>query len=268
MKKSLLVILFALFAVSCGKYQKLLRSDDAAKKYEATDSLYKLGKYKKALGLMEQIVPVYRGKPQAEALMFRYANSLYKLEDYYSSGYQFERFVSSYPKSDSTETAAYRSAKSYYFISPKYSLEQKETYTALEKLQGFVDQFPNSDYRAEANDMVVELKTKLEKKDFETAEQYLRIYDYKAAIAAFDNFIQDHPGSIYRKDAFFLRMKSSYLLAINSLPRLVKERLEESKRHYNSFNKYFGESDRKPDADEIIQDINERLSLYNNTEIK
>ena len=49
------------------------------------ENLYNKGKYKKALKLMEQVVPVYRGKPQAEKLMFMYSNTYYQLEDYYLS---------------------------------------------------------------------------------------------------------------------------------------------------------------------------------------
>ncbi|MDC0408641.1 outer membrane protein assembly factor BamD, partial [Flavobacteriaceae bacterium] len=196
------VLVLSILLSSCSEYQKLLRSDDTAAKYNMADSLYKAKKYKKALPLMEQIVPIYRGKPQAEPLMYRYANTFYNLEDYYLAGYQFERFVVSYPKSDSLEMAAYKSAKSYYELSPRYSLDQKDTYIALEKLQGFVDNYPESQYRAQCNDMVQELKVKLEKKDIETANQYRRISDYKAAIKAFDNFILDHPGSIYREEAY------------------------------------------------------------------
>lgn len=267
MKKSLLLVLTALFVVSCGEYQQLLRSDDTAKKYAAADSLYDIGKYKKALGLMEQLVPAYRGKPQAEKLMFRYASTFYNLEDYVLSGYQYERFVTSYPKSDSVQLAAYRSAKSYFELSPRYSLDQKDTKKAMEKLQFFLDDYPNSEYRDEANAMVAELKTKLEKKDFETAKQFLRIYDYKASISAFDNFILDHPGSTYRKEAFFLRYKAAYELAINSFPSLVEDRLRAARKHYNSFNKYFGESDLREDASEILEDIDKRLLQYN-TETK
>ena len=84
---------------------------------------------------MEQVVPVYRGKPQAEKLMFMYSNTYYQLEDYYLSGYQFERFIVSYPKSDSVELASYKSASSYYQLSPRYSLDQTDTYIGLEKLQ-------------------------------------------------------------------------------------------------------------------------------------
>ncbi|MDC8004972.1 outer membrane protein assembly factor BamD [Aureisphaera galaxeae] len=260
MKSSLLLLMIALVFSSCSDYQKLLKSDDAAKKYSMADSLYKQKKFKKSLRLMEQIVPVYRGKPQAEPLMFRYANTFYQLEDYYLAGYQFERFASSYPKSDSLELAAYRSAKSYYELSPRYSLDQTDTQKAMEKLQAFIDEFPTSDYKEEANQLVFELRRKLEKKDYEVAKQYLRISDYKASIEAYSNFISDHPGSKYRPNAFYERIEAAYQLAINSVPSKVDERLRAAKKHYDSFKKYYGESDFRSKADEMLEDIDKRLS--------
>jgi outer membrane protein assembly factor BamD len=250
----------AVLLCSCTQYQEVLKGEDVELKYAMADSLYQAGKYKKALKLMEQIVPTFRGKSQAEDLMFKYANTFYKLEDYYLAGYQFERFVTSYPGSDSVEVAAYRSAKSYYELSPRFSLDQKDTNKALEQLQIYIDTYPESQYRGEANQLVKELREKLEKKDYEVARQFLNISDYKAAIGAFDNFIADHPGAPLRKEAFFYRFVAQYELAINSFPSLVAERLEEAKGYYNSFNKYYSTSEYSEEANEIMADIQQRLS--------
>lgn len=244
---------------SCSQYQKVLRKDDLGKKYAFADSLYNIGKYKKALKLMEQLVPAYRGKPQAEKLMYMYSNTYYELEDYYTAGYQFERFTQAYPNSDSTEVAYFKSAKSFYELSERFSLDQRETYRGMEKLQGFINTYPNSDKRMEANELITELRTKLEKKQFETARQYYRIEDYKAAIESFDNFISDNPGTIYREQAFLFRLKASYKLAINSLPYLVQERLVTAKGHYNNFIKYYKSTDSAKEANEINEEIEERL---------
>lgn len=254
-----ILICFTILLSSCSQYQRVLRKDDMGKKYAFADSLYKMGKYKKALKLMEQIVPSYRGKPQGEKLMFIYANTYYNLEDYYLSGYQFERFVQAYPQSDSAEVASFKMAKSFYQLSPRYSLDQKDTDKGLEKLQEFINQYPNSSKRMEANTLVSELREKLEMKDYETAKQYLRVEDYKAAIAAFDNFITDHPGSKYRKDAFYGRFVAAYKLAINSIPSLVQERLITAKGYYNNFIKYYQDTDLAPEAAEIYKDIESRV---------
>ncbi len=262
--KAVFLLLFSIILFSsCGEYQKILKNPDAGMKYTFAENLYQKGKYKKALKLMEQIVPVYRGKPQAEKLMFMYANTYFNLEDYYLAGYQFERFTISYPKSDSVELAAYHSAVSYYELSPVYSLDQSDTYTGLEKLQFFIDSYPNSDYRKEANKKVKELTYKLEKKDIEVAKQYLKtgeaLNSYKNAISAFENFISDHPGSEFREDAFFGRFESAYELAIHSVPQKVNERLIISKQYYDDFVKYFGNSELMEEANKIKDNINLRL---------
>jgi len=255
----ILALAMSIMLTGCGEYQKLLRSDDTSAKYSMADSLYKAKKFKKALPLMEQVVPIYRGKPQAEPLMFRYANTFYNLGDYFLAGYQFERFVVSYPKSDSLEMAAYKSARSYYELSPKFSLDQKDTYVALEKLQVFVDNYPESVYRKDCNDMVQELKVKLEFKDIETAKQYFRISDYKASIKAFDNFIKDHPGSVYREDAYFGRLEAAYVLAQNSVSDLVEQRLKAARKHFESFMKYYSKGPKRGQAEEILLKINTQL---------
>jgi outer membrane protein assembly factor BamD len=229
------------------------------KKYAFADSLYNIGKYRKGLKLMEQIVPAYRGKPQAEKLMFMYANTYYKLEDFYLAGYQFERFTQAYPQSDSTETASYKAAKSFYQLSERYSLDQKETHRGLEKLQEFINKYPNSDKRVEANALVETLRNKLDKKDYSIAKQYLHIEDYKAAIEAFDNFISDHPGSKYREEAFFGRLEAAYKLAIHSIPSLVQERLIKAQGYYTDFMKYYKDTELAPEATEINQDIESRI---------
>ena len=240
----------AFLCTSCTPYQVVLKESDSVAKYQMADSLYqvaiatgKKSKFRSSLKLMEQIVPLYRGKPQAEKLSYRYANTFYNLEDYFVAGYQFERFESTYPKSDSVEVASYKSAKSYYELSPRFSLDQKDTQTALEKLQAFVNKYPNSSYRIEANNLVSELRDKLERKDIETAHQYFNIGEqigsFKPAVDAYENFISDHPGSVFRELAFYGRVEASYNRAISSIPAVQKERLLISKEFYNKYAKYY-----------------------------
>ena len=264
MRISILVLFTILLFSSCSEYQRVLKEPDAAAKYSYAEMLYNEGSYKKALKLMEQIVPVFRGKPQAEKLMFMYASTYYSLGDHYLSGYQFERFVNSYPKSDSVEYAAYLSAESYYHLSPIFSKDQTETRKGLEKLQIFIDNFPDSEYRIEANQKVSELRYKLEKKDIEIAKQYLKLGEalatYTNAIAAFDNFISDHPGSVFRVDAFFGRFDAAYQLALQSVPSKINGRLLIAKEYYTDFIKYYKESELMPEAEKIMADIETRLT--------
>ncbi len=263
MKKLLCVLICLLTLGSCSEYQKVLKKEDIGAKYRVAEELYKEGKYKKALRLFEQVVPQYRGKPQAERVMYYYADTYYQLEDYYLAGYQFERFVKSYPNSQKKEEAAYKGAKSYYYLSPRFSLDQTETTKALEKLQVYINTYPESENLKEANDLVAELRVKKEKKAYEIAKQYHHRENYKVAITAFDNYLVDYPGSPFREKVLYYKLESEYLLAIGSYESLVKGRLETAQGYYNNYKKYYkSDSEYAKKAEELGEDIKTRLEQY------
>ena len=199
--------------------------------------------------------------------MYMYAKSFYELEDYHLSGYQFERFENSYPKSEKAEEASFYSARSYYQLSPVYSKEQKETHQALEKLQIFLSKYPDSEYLPQVNEMVKELDYKLEKKAFEIAKQYNKIAyyetsDYEAAIKSFETFLIDFPGSSFREDAMFYRLDSAFTLAINSV-RIKKEaRLNTAVAYYNSFIKFYPESEHAEAANKMNEELQTELETF------
>src|SRR5690606_16905264 len=132
-KKIIFFLCFALCLASCSQYQKALNSEDVALKYKMADSLYSAEKYNKAIRLFEQIAPGYRGKPQAEKMYYMYAMSTYKQEQYMMSSHLFERFVAQYSFSQKAEEAWFLMGKSYAELSPRYSLDQVDTYKAIDK---------------------------------------------------------------------------------------------------------------------------------------
>jgi len=160
MKKFLALVAFVVFFSSCSDYQKALKSEDVAVKFVQASKMYDAGKYSKAIRLYEQMAPTFRGKPQAEKMFYEYSQSLYKTKQYYLAGYQFESFASSYPKSEKIQEASFLGAKCFTQLSPTYSLDQTDTYKAIDKLQTFIDRYPESTYLPEANVMVKALREK------------------------------------------------------------------------------------------------------------
>lgn len=267
MKKLFYILIVIGTFSSCSDYQKALKSDDIGAKFKMGTELFDAGKFAKANRIFIQIVPKYRGKPQAEKLMYMYARSHYEMREYYTANYQMERFVSAYPNSEKVEEIAFLAVKSYYHIPPVYSKEQKETIDAIEKLQDFINRFPESSYLEEANTMVKELDFRLEKKAYEIAKQYHTIAphnrDYEAAIKAFENFILDFPGTSLREDAMFYRLDSAYQLAINSIERKKEERIKNAILFYNSFKSRFKESSYIDQVNKMNEDLVELQKQFN-----
>jgi outer membrane protein assembly factor BamD len=266
--KKLIYIFVLIFAFSsCSDYQKALKNEDLGVKFKMGTELFEAGKFGKANRIFAQIVPKYRGKPQAQKLMYMYSKTFYEMREYYNSNYQMERFVSAYPNSEKVEEIAFLAAKSYYQIPPVYSKEQKETIDAIDKLQDFINRFPNSEYLPEANTMVKELDFRLEKKAFEIAKQYHTLgphnRDFEAAIKAFDNFILDFPGTSFREEAMFYRLDSAYKLAMNSVEWKMEERINNALAFYISFKNKFKESSFTDQVDKMNVDLKELKKQYN-----
>lgn len=262
MKKLLSLLLLVVIFGSCSEYQKALKTEDVAVKFEMATKLYDAGKYNDAIRLIEQIAPAYRGKPQAEKLFYMFSQSYYKTKQYYLAAYQFESFVSGYPKSEKAEEAAYLGAKCFSMLSPVYSLDQTDTFKAIDKLQSFIDSYPNSTYLPEANKALRVLNEKIEKKVFENAKQYNTIMEYKAAMVALDNFIADYPGTPYKEDALFYKYDSAYQLGINSIPSKMAERLNVAKIAYYSLIKFKPDTKYKKTADEMFVRIETDLKNF------
>ena len=237
-----LIIFLSIILCSCNEYQNLLKSDNNSEKFKSAENFYNSGDFKRANRLFEDIVPFYRGKPQAERLIFFYASSYYNLKMYYLSAAQFENFIEAYPKSEKFEEANFMIAKCYYMLSPVYSLDQEDTNTAIEKLQIFLNNYPQSTYVQEANNLISELQEKLEKKEFEISRQYYTIRDYKAAIRSVDNFIGEFAGTKYREEAMYYKFLSSYEIALNSVQSKKLDRLKELKQLHSSIIKYYPET--------------------------
>ena len=262
MNKFFSFLILATLLVSCSPYQKALKSDDVEIKAAVANRMYERSKFPKALRLYEQVAPAYKGKPTSEVLFYNYSKALYNTKQYYLAGYQFENFAVSYPKSDKREEASFLAAECFYKLSPVYSLDQTDTQKALDKMQKFIDNYPESQYLAKANACVKELREKQEKKAFEIAKQYNTISDFKGALKALENFLSDYPGTPFKEQALYYRFDSAYKLAINSVDSKKEDRLSYAKTTYLNLIKHNSQSEYKDKADKMMAELEQELQKY------
>ena len=250
-----IIVFLSSTLLSCNEYQKLLNStDNDTDKYNAAEKYYNDGEFRRANALIEQLIPSYRGKPQGERLVFFFADSYFQTKLYYSAAIQFENFIKSYPNSQRIQEAYFMEAKSYYMLSPLYTLDQDDTYTGIDKLQVFINRFPNSEYVSEALELMNDLQNKLEEKDFEISKQYYTIRDYTSAIKALDNFVADNPGTIFREEALYYKWLSQFEIAINSIESRIVDRVTELERSLDNFLRNY------PDTI-FIEDLSKKINI-------
>ncbi|HSG67356.1 MAG TPA: outer membrane protein assembly factor BamD [Bacteroidales bacterium] len=229
----IILILSVIVSVSCSKYTRIMKGNDNDLKYETAIDLYEKGDYPRAIQLFEFLQAVYRGTERLETINYYTAWCYYQQGDYLLASYYFKRFAQNYPSSPRAEECMYMNAYCYYIDSPRYSLDQTNTYEAMKEMQLFVNIYPTSDSIARCNEIMDELRGKLERKAIEIGIQYYKTRHYKAAITALENVMNDYPDTQNQEEILYFIMKSYYFYAINSVDEKQDERYQQAVEIYN-----------------------------------
>jgi outer membrane protein assembly factor BamD len=248
---------------SCSDYNKLLKSTDYNKKYDAAIAFYDQKEYVKSLGLLQELVSVYRGTSKGEKIMYYYAYATYATGDYLLAGYHFNNFVKTFPASDKTEECSYMYAYCYFLESPRYSLDQTDTKNAMKELQSFINKYPESSRKEECNNLIETLRHKLEQKYYEISKQYYFLDDYSAAVTSFENVLKDFPDTKYREELMYLIVKTNYTYATKSIPKKKFERFKSTVDSYNKFASYFPQDSKYArEAEGYYSSAKKQLELF------
>ena len=255
----LLFVLLSLSFNSC-KHQKLLKSDDHELKLTTAIKYYEEERYSKSISLLHSIMPIYRGTQKAEEVNYFFAMAHYKQGDYLYAAHLFQSFYQSFPNSEHTENFFFLSAYCKYLMSPRHNLDQTPTKEAIQQFQRFINRYPNSERVEDANELIDELRLKLEKKAFTTAILYYDLGIFNAAATAFQTVIADYPDIKYREEAMFYTIDAYFQYAENSIAEKQKERYQQAVNAYNRFIRAFPESSYRAKADNIYE---QSISIIN-----
>ena len=211
---------------SCGPYQRAKKSQNWEVRYKAGMGYYEEKKYAKASVLLETVIYISKGSEEGEKAMWAYANALYFQKKYILSAFHFKEFAQIYANSQHHEEATFLQARALYLSTNPYNLDAYPTFEAISATQAFLDLYPASTRRDEAQTMINELQVKLEKKAFAQVKLYFRMDYYTATITSARSFEQDYPDSRYVDESRYMKILSYYRLARKSTPQKKKERYE------------------------------------------
>ncbi|MAX29423.1 MAG: hypothetical protein CMG14_00460 [Candidatus Marinimicrobia bacterium] len=193
--KLYLIILTLLFS-NCGTY--IVSEDTSVNKIDFVKKLIDDEKYSRAIDELNYILfndPLseYSGLAQ-----FYIAECYFYLDDYNQSIIEYNKYLT---RNDSIDKLVKKSqfmlCRCYFNISLDYNKDQSDTYIAIEKLQYFIEKESMMDYLQEIEIMILDLRTKLAKKDFYTAKLYIKLEELDAAVIYYNNIINDYYDTEY-----------------------------------------------------------------------
>jgi outer membrane protein assembly factor BamD len=143
----------------------------------------------------------------------------------------------------------------YFLDSPVSSLDQTNTLTAIKELQLFINFYPNSDRIEEANKLIDQLRAKLQRKDLDIANLYLKMRLFEAAIYSYKNILKEYPDTEFKEDILFAILKSYYNFASYSISTKQAERYQSALDSYNELVFQFPDTKYLKEAKNMNQDV-------------
>lgn len=259
MKKNILLTLLAASLLSsCGEYNKLLKSTDYEYKYEAAKNYFAKGQYNKAATLLNELVAILKGTDKAEESLYMLGMSYYNQKDYQVAAQTFIQYYNVYPRGTFAELARFHAGKAMYLDTPEPRLDQSGTYSAIQQLQMFMEYFPESSKKEEAQNMIFQLQDKLVMKEYLAAKMYYNLgnylgNNYLSCVITAQNALKDYPYTNMREDISILILRAKYEMALHSIDEKRPDRYRETMDEYYAFKNEFPESKYLKEADRIFR---------------
>ena len=238
LKKYILVGLVAVLGLSsCGKFEKFRKSADLPTKYKAAVNYYKKKDFAKAGILFDEIMPLMKGESTQELATFYQAYCDFNLGSYTLASSHFKKFAEVFSRSEFAEEAIYMSAFSLYKDSPNFNLDQTGTLAAINEIQSYLNNYPETKFKDDCTNIIKELRKKLEKKAYEKAKLYYKtspfnIASLKSSVIEITNFQRDFPDSDYSEEMAYMKVLAQYDLAKSTIESKQKERFTEASKFY------------------------------------
>ena len=234
-KKILSIFSSLLLLLGCSGYNRVVKGDDYQQKFEKANKLFDDKDFDRCIILYEQIYQHSPKTGEGELAYYRLAKSYYEIEDFYMSSYYFGQYIQRYPYSSKNEEAYFLMALSSVKNSPEYSLDQTETEGAINTVQQFIDRYPNSNLVDSCNRVIDRLRFKLELKEYNHVILYDKTENYRAAVTSGEIFLENYSKSKFCEEVYYLVVKNSYLLSVNSIESKKVERKEKTWERITNF---------------------------------
>jgi outer membrane protein assembly factor BamD len=156
------------------------------------------------------------------------------------------------------------SAFSLYKDSPNFNLDQTGTLTAINELQSYLNNYPDTKFKEECSNMIKELRRKLERKAYEKAKLYhktspFNIASLKSSVIEITNFQRDFPDSDYNEEMAYLKVLAQFDLANSTIESKQKERYSDASKFYLELVDKYPNSSYLKDAEKMYEKSNKEV---------
>ena len=226
--KFIYLLLIVAFLSACSEYNKVLKNPDPEYRYSYAKQYFDQGKFSRSATILEDLVPMFKGTSHGEEALYLLGRSYFGMKDYSTASQYFTTYYKTYPKGQYTELARFYSAYGLYLDSPDPRLDQNVTNKAMVQFQEFIEYYPQSERKDEAQSILFELQEKLAYKELLAVRLYYNLGNYvvgypfpggnyTSCVITAQNALRMYPFSAYKEDFMYYMLRAKYAMADQSV---------------------------------------------------
>lgn len=224
-----------LLIVSCGGPYTARRVAIPDEKLRIADDLFSRGKYAAAAVEYKDFLAVFAGDERGDYAQFRVAECYRMAGEYALAGVEYRILINDYGYSEYIDDAFFLEGLCSLRMAPRAERDQTDTYDALAKIRRFLQLFPDSPRRPEAERALAEIHDLLGKKAFESARLYFRRGHFQAAEIYLDKIIREFPETSWAARSWYYKgrieeRRGARTAAAEAYARVVQSPHEVSER--------------------------------------
>lgn len=201
----LLLTFAALVMVSCGGPYKAKRVELPDQKLALADRLFEKSDYDKAAAEYKDFLATFAGDERSDYAQFRLAES-YRLDEQYAiAAVEYRILVSDYGYSEYVDDAFFLEGVCAFRQTNRPERDQTKSHEALNRINRFLQIFPSSPRREEAEEFMRQIHDQLGKKDFLNARLYYSMGRHEAALIYLDKVIASFPSTVWAQRSHYYR---------------------------------------------------------------
>jgi outer membrane protein assembly factor BamD len=175
--------------------------------YHYAKKLFDKEDYFEAVNHFTVVVLRYAGSNVADSAQYYLAQAHFQMEEYLVAASEYEKLINNMSRSPLVPQAQFELAESYYLLSPRAALDQTFTLKAIRAYQNFIEDNPTSTLVAKAEKRIAELRDKLAKKEWLSAEIYRKMRKFRAALIYYDEVLEKYYDTSWADDALYGKIR-------------------------------------------------------------
>lgn len=247
-----------LLITGCGNTNRI-SYDSPQEAFGKGVALYNEGKYDPAITYFQGVFSFGRTHQWAADAQLYLARAYRDNRDYLLAANEYERFTKIYRSDARLSQVNFEWAETYFLMSPEAPLDQSDTKRAIQEFQLFLERFPNDPLVDQAQEKIVELRTKLAEKQHATAKLYERRELYEAAALSFESVFDLYPDTPWAQPALVGAIKMYIAFSDQSIASRQPERLQAAIKNYDRLTQIFEPSEYHKEAEAYYEQAREKL---------